>query len=111
MAYLKQELKKLQELWENEREDLMYFIPCSFFVAIGLLIFMVPEWIFHLLALSFMFVGCCLAFFVSKFIKLKKRIENTVNSIQGRVLIQGLDVSDPFESEAEEPEEKKIILH
>lgn len=91
-------------------QESIAFIPGVFFILMGLATLIAPNFFIGLLAGFFLFLGAIMCFCGWKIVRLRQRFVKLAREFEGRIIIQGVDLSPQFEQE-EYREAKKIILH
>ena len=94
-----------------ELRQSLLFLPGAFLVGLGLLAIFAPTLLFTLIAAFFMFAGFLACLLVWKFLKFKKQVQNMLKQMEGQVTVHTVNVQDPFSTEEESQETKKIIYH
>ena len=103
-----QNMKKYPQMaLNNER---VVFAPGVAFVVLGVCILLAPSLIIFLFSALFLFLGALFCFVAWRFLQLKRKVEGIVKNFESRVIIQGVQLQDPLETEIE-VEGKKIVFH
>ena len=92
-------------------DNALYFIPTAFFVWLGLMVLIAPNFVIAFVGSFFVFCGIVCAFLAWRFLVFKKKVEHIIREVSGRVVIQGVDLQDPFGDEEDSAEGKKIVYH
>ena len=106
--------KRLQILKEYPQLALSHervvFVPGAVFVLLGLCTLVAPTLIIFLFAALFLFMGAFFCFVAWRFLQLKRKVEDVVKNFESRVIIQGVQIQEPVETEIE-LEGKNIVFH
>lgn len=84
----------------------MFFTPGIFLLMIGALIIFIPGLFRILLAGALIFFGVIFSYAAWKFIQLKRNFHQAVRTLEGQIIIQGMNVS-----ERKRPPSDEIIIH
>jgi hypothetical protein len=87
----------------------LLFIPGIFLFAAGIVVLVAPGLLLGFLAVFFLLTGILLTVLAWKMLRLKKKVEEIISSLGGRIVIHGVNLNDPLD--ADELEEEKIIMH
>ena len=82
------------------------FVPGAFLLGIGALIILIPGLFKVLFAGALIFFGVLFSIGAWKFIQLKRNFHHAVRTLQGQIIIQGMNVP-----QKERPAPEDIIIH
>lgn len=88
------------------KKQALFFTPGIFLLMIGALIIFIPGLFRVLLAGALIFFGIVFSFAAWKFIQLKRNFHQAVRTLEGQIIIQGMNVS-----ERKRPQTDEIIIH
>ena len=86
------------------------FVPGLTVVLLGLAVLLMPRLFIALIATLFVAVGILLCFVAWRFVQLKRKFDHLRKDFQGRIVVHGVQVMDPQQSE-DPDDSKKIIYH
>jgi hypothetical protein len=91
------------------------FTPGALVIALGVMMFVAPQFLVYIGAAFLLLVGTLLMFLGWKLLVLKRKVETLVKNIEGKIYVQTTQVRSPIDQmeslHEEQQQQKKIIFH
>lgn len=87
------------------------YFPGAFFIVLGIAAILAPKFLIALFAALLLMVGILLCYGAWRFLQLKRKVDDVMRQMSGRVIIHGVDIVDPEEFEEVQVDDEKITFH